>query len=470
MMSWLDGGRIETHAWLHLAGWCLARGWSRGEVASLLVELDRDELDEAKRREHWHVLGNARAIDAPGGFREWASARDIELTDGSIIQVPDVFAKVDEAVNDNPARDAFIERRNAREAAERFADTARVATDTPRDATGAATTEFEISGFADFLVEAPPIKYVCEDLGLALNDDKISFVMGYASKGRGPFADYITVCLAYGIPILGRFPCEQTRMLTLDYEGFNLTWRRFERIAKGLGRDPRELKGLIYHPRNIPRNLSDQRALDAIAEAVETYKIGGLLLDSYTRAAAQAGLDATQPDYANIASDLAKVCPFTLGVAHINKGSMAKGKQPETEDLAYSQALAATSQTLISLHLPDPTDKYLVQIGCARAPEGPLTSFRVRFIGDKDEPLQVVLDGADNQPLPKEVERMRDRIATIGSYADKIEHFLAEHPDTWFGITAIKDRICRSQKDTGPFFGGMHQAGDGYARARCQPR
>lgn len=68
---WLDGGRIETHAWLHLAGWALGKGWPKGELGALLVELDADEPDSAKRAEHWHVLGNARTLDGPGGAREW---------------------------------------------------------------------------------------------------------------------------------------------------------------------------------------------------------------------------------------------------------------------------------------------------------------------------------------------------------------------------------------------------------------
>lgn len=68
---WLEGGRVEGNAWLHLAGWCLGKCWPKAEVAAMLVALDADELDERKRAEHRHILSNARAIEGPGGAREW---------------------------------------------------------------------------------------------------------------------------------------------------------------------------------------------------------------------------------------------------------------------------------------------------------------------------------------------------------------------------------------------------------------
>lgn len=69
--KWLDGGRVETNAWLALCGWLLACGWSRGELVALLFCLDNAETDEAKKAEHLHILGNARAVEAPGAAREW---------------------------------------------------------------------------------------------------------------------------------------------------------------------------------------------------------------------------------------------------------------------------------------------------------------------------------------------------------------------------------------------------------------
>jgi len=68
---WLEGNRVEGNAWLHLAGWCLGKGWSKGELMALLAHLDTDEPDARKVAEHRHTLGNARALEGPGGSRAW---------------------------------------------------------------------------------------------------------------------------------------------------------------------------------------------------------------------------------------------------------------------------------------------------------------------------------------------------------------------------------------------------------------
>jgi len=80
---WLDGGRIETHAWLHLAGWLLGARWDKGEVGALLALLDADEGDDRKREEHFRVLVNARPLDGPGGARAWL-AEDFATVDGIV--------------------------------------------------------------------------------------------------------------------------------------------------------------------------------------------------------------------------------------------------------------------------------------------------------------------------------------------------------------------------------------------------
>ena len=97
---WLAGNRVETNAWLHLAGWLIGRGWTRAEIAALLEVLDDNEPDAKKRAEHRRILANARAIEGPGGAREWLGSD---------------FASVDTIVN--AAADAMVLRREAAHAA-----------------------------------------------------------------------------------------------------------------------------------------------------------------------------------------------------------------------------------------------------------------------------------------------------------------------------------------------------------------
>ena len=80
---WLDGGRIEGNAWLHLAGWLLGARWDKGDIGALLALLDADEGDDRKRAEHVHVLGNARPLDGPGGARAWL-AEDFATVDAIV--------------------------------------------------------------------------------------------------------------------------------------------------------------------------------------------------------------------------------------------------------------------------------------------------------------------------------------------------------------------------------------------------
>jgi predicted P-loop ATPase len=98
---WLAGGRVEGNAWLHLCGWCLSKGWSKGELSGLLAALDTDEPDPRKRAEHVHILHNAREIEGPGGAREWLG---------------DDFDKVDRHLGHNAQLEAYARDRAARRA------------------------------------------------------------------------------------------------------------------------------------------------------------------------------------------------------------------------------------------------------------------------------------------------------------------------------------------------------------------
>jgi hypothetical protein len=88
---WLDGGRVETNAWLHLCGWLLTAGWTKGAIGALLALLDADEGDEEKRAEHVRILRNARPIDGPGGARAWLGD-DFEGVDKIVNAAGDRYA------------------------------------------------------------------------------------------------------------------------------------------------------------------------------------------------------------------------------------------------------------------------------------------------------------------------------------------------------------------------------------------
>lgn len=80
---WLDGDRVVSNAWLHMAGWLLGKGWNKADVGALLALLDAREPDADKRREHRHILGNAAQLSGPGAAREWLGS-DFQKVDAIV--------------------------------------------------------------------------------------------------------------------------------------------------------------------------------------------------------------------------------------------------------------------------------------------------------------------------------------------------------------------------------------------------
>jgi len=101
---WLDGDRVETHAWLHLAGWLMGVGWTKGQLAALLETLDADEGDLAKIAEHRHILSNARPIEGPGGARAWLG-EDFDRVDAIVNAPLDAIADAIRAANQTHGAD-----------------------------------------------------------------------------------------------------------------------------------------------------------------------------------------------------------------------------------------------------------------------------------------------------------------------------------------------------------------------------
>jgi hypothetical protein len=410
---WFAGGRIESHAWLHLCGWCLARGWTKGELGAMLAELDRDEPDTKKVREHWHVLGNARAIEGAGGAREWLG---------------DAFAKADAAVSHNDTTEAFAAR-----VADRAARTNAFASASETAAGARASIEADplamFGGVKSFLADDLPIGYLCEGLRLAPSDGKISLIAGNAGGGKGPIADHLAVCFALGLPAFGdpRFATVRSRVMLLDCEGSRLTLRRLKRMARAMGADPADLEGWIILVNTSGADLTSPEALDAITIAAERFDARVVIVDSYTSAMLASGIDSNSPEYAALARALGALDRLVIAVAHAVKASASKG-EPTLADIAYSQALGAMGQTVLVVHYPDREDRDLVRIACARSPEERFEPFEVRFRGGKGEPLSVTIDARASAMRAPALIRMRDAIAAAGTAADKIEEFLREHP------------------------------------------
>lgn len=366
-LRWRQGGRIESNAALHLFGWLLGQRWDKGEIASLLTLLDANESDAAKVAEHRKILGNAIALDGPGGFRDWIGAK---------------WDRVDAHVN---AGSKLTER-------------------------GEFAGEQDVDPWTQFLNFSEPmplINWLIPDLRLAPSKGKISMIGGQPGAGKGPLAAYIAICVALGLPLFGELEVRQCNVGWIDLEGSYLTALRMRRMMAALGRDPKELDGKLYMLDGGPiGDLRTPENCEALARLLKDKGLGFLGLDSYTAAMLDCGVEANQPEFASLARALGRHGTTVLAVAHANKAS-AKNGEPRLNDLAYSGALASQAQSVLFSWQPDPDDEYNIALTCGRSPTTKFGRRNVVFSGDDPGPLHVLLSTS----APVETDGATERAA-----------------------------------------------------------
>lgn len=90
----------------------------------------------------------------------------------------------------------------------------------------------------------PPVPWAVE--GLRLCPGAVSMVAGFGYSGKTVAAQAMAVSIAAGVPVWDRFACRQGRVLHVDYEqGSRLTFERYQRLARGLEIEQRELDGRL---------------------------------------------------------------------------------------------------------------------------------------------------------------------------------------------------------------------------------
>lgn len=425
--TWLNGGRIETNGWLHLCGWLLGKGWDKGEIGTMLRLLDNDEPNAAKRAEHWHILSNARAIEGPGGAREWLGK---------------TFSKIDRQLKRDPVMREYSRRLKQR------ADEAKRATRTASEHPEQDVDPWE--NFESFTAPERPIEYFCPGLRLAPSKGKVSMIAGYGGAGKGPIANHLAMCFALGLDAFGAHPCRKSRVLMLDCEGTFLTMRRLRRMARGVGHEPAELqRNLLVLSALELGDLTSEANQERLAELVQRMGVEVLVLDSYTSAMLATGIDDKSPEYAILAQQLGRLGILVLCVVHKNKSS-ARDDVPRLQDIAYTGALGSLAQTALMVHYPDELEKNVVRIGCARAPETSFASFDVRFADDDNDSLTLqeipephegaTAAGEDGAPTTRKI---RDEMAAIARHSDRVIDTIRRVDVLRNGMSARKLRdIC----------------------------
>lgn len=308
-------------------------------------------------------------------------------------------------------------------------------------------------GAASFVTPEEPIEYLCEGLQLAKSEGKISIIAGQPGGSKGPTADHLAVCFALGAPAFGKHPCKATKVMVIDYEGRRLTMRRLRRLARGMGRDPADLEGRITVLDGNQFDLRDRATREMLGQLCRSEGIEVLILDSYTTAMVNAGVDANSPEYAALASALGKLDMFVLAVAHCNKAS-AKNGVPRLSDIAFTGALGALAQTALGVYYPDEANKNQARVACLRAPEGDFAPIDVQWSGDakQDDPLTVKVVAAaamtGTSKTSKELEARKAEIADASELARRILRLLAgDRFNSGWTAGKLRERLSRSGKD-----------------------
>jgi len=408
---WLRGNRMSEPNCLGLCGWLLHSGWSRPDVRKIISALDDVSHDPPARRDaHLACAARAEPCGPSPGLREWCGP---------------AWHAIDATVNVH-----------------------RAAALRPLSRTSEPLAEADPWRPLAFDGPPPPIDYICRDLGLAPSAGKITVIAGQPGAGKGPIALHLAICIALGLPIFKRVEVQRpTNVLYLDFEGARLSHRRACRIADALGKSPQELEG---HLRLLDAcAFSDLRDhIIEISEQCKMHACGVVVIDSYTTATLNMGLEPNQPEYAALAAALGRLGVCVICVAHGNKGSAER--EPRLGDIAGSGALGALAQTAIMVWHPDPDDENRIAIACGRAPEGRFPKFEIICSGEKNAPLKMI--AADTKTVAADDKgdtRRREEAAVyesiIADVADRAERA---------GVKGIRERSLKFPGVTGNILRG----------------
>jgi len=127
-------------------------------------------------------------------------------------------------------------------------------------------------GFVDvdeLAADLPPIPWLCESLRLA--PGPLNMFAGYGYSRKTLALQSLGVAVAAGKDVWGVFGCRKGPVLHLDYEqGRRLTQERYQRLARGMGFDLRDLaKGSLRVACMPKRYLFEQSDVDSLMPYAE---------------------------------------------------------------------------------------------------------------------------------------------------------------------------------------------------------
>jgi hypothetical protein len=130
----------------------------------------------------------------------------------------------------------------------------------------AASIEWRLG--REVFLPLPPTPWVSKEL--QIGPGRPAMLAGYGASAKTMAAQSMILSVAAGVPVWGKFHCERGVAKHLDYEqGFKATARRYQRLARGMGLDPREIINNLFVAPFPTCYLNSAAALDVYAKACE---------------------------------------------------------------------------------------------------------------------------------------------------------------------------------------------------------
>lgn len=209
---------------------------------------------------------------------------------------------------------------------------------------------------------------------------KVSAVIGYAYNAKTPFAAGLALSSAAGqdewcgLPITGA-----RRTLHVVFEGALNARRKALRLARGMGGTLETVRGDFDFAVMPSASLMPVDAEELARRAVANgYQL--LVLDTYGSAVAS-DIDRNSAEISDALKAMGDVSDETglivVVLLHLNK--TVKPGQTLLQAIDGHNSIAGALQAAVGLTRPDPSDEFLFQLTCERAPEEGFKPVRFRW-------------------------------------------------------------------------------------------
>lgn len=285
--------------------------------------------------------------------------------------------------------------------------------------------------------EARPIESLVE--GFPMYKSERNALIGNPSAGKTPTALTLALAVSNGAPWMG---CNTTRSKTtyVTYESPEATFTLARALAAGNGW---AVDNITFVEDN-PGALSYHEGRQTLVEAVIATGTEFLVIETYDSACS--GLNPNDAPYAMAMKDLHITGVAVLVSVHCPKS--VAGLAPKHSDMMGSGAIGGSIKGAIGIHRPDPSDKHLFEISCARARSHGFPNMRLRYV-DTDQGVAMRIEAMpdyvadDKKPTAAQARRDEERAAL-----DAVRRWAADSDASWVGLSEVVQKCSTVSRDS----------------------